>query len=182
MPVTPPRERTRREIEHHAMLLFAQRGYEATSLQDIATAVGCSKATVLYHFNGKPAVLAAALAPSAAALDTLVHEARRLPRGAAQQHAISGFIDLAVRSRGLVSVLYGVWPTFAEEPAFSSVVAAGEQLCGLLAGNDDPRERAVAAFAVKALLTECRLSDQYSDDELRAVCDTALSRLLRPAG
>jgi len=54
---TPARERTRHEIVRQAMNLFQAGGYNATSLQDIATAAGCSKATVLYHFSGKPAVL-----------------------------------------------------------------------------------------------------------------------------
>src|SRR5689334_19760997 len=69
---TPARERTRHEIVRQAMRLFQDRGYGAVSLQDIASAAGCSKATVLYHFNGKPAVLAAVLEPAGADLAELV--------------------------------------------------------------------------------------------------------------
>lgn len=179
MAVTPLRERTRREIEQQAMALFAHHGYEATSLQDIASAVGCSKATVLYHFNGKPAVLASVLEPSAAALAALVAEAAAKPPAAAQEHAITGFIDLAVRVRGLISVLHDALPNLICTPEFSGLVATGEQLTELLAGSPDPREVAMAKFAVNGLLAECRDSDDRTDDELRAVCDTALRRLLR---
>ena len=66
------------------MELFTEKGYTATSLQDIATAVGCSKATVLYHFNGKPAVAAAVLEPAAKLVADLVAEAAQLPPAEAQ--------------------------------------------------------------------------------------------------
>ena len=96
---TPVRERTRREIVGQAMVLFQSKGYSATSLQDIATAAGCSKATVLYHFNGKPAVLSAVLAPSRAALAELNAAAAKLPRAQAQELAVTRFVELAVEFR-----------------------------------------------------------------------------------
>lgn len=179
MAATPLRERTRREIQQQAVELFAHKGYESTSLQDIATAAGCSKATVLYHFNGKPAVLASVLEPSAVALAALVAEAAAKSPEAAQEHAISGFVDLAVRFRGLVSVLHHALPDLICTAEFSGLVVAGEQLTELLAGSAGARELAMARFAVNGLLAECRDSDDRTDDDLRDVCDTALRRLLR---
>lgn len=180
MATTPLRERTRRDIEQQAMALFAQKGYEATSLQDIASAVGCSKATVLYHFNGKPAVLSSVLEPSAAALAALVSEAATMPPATGQRHALAGFVELAVRYRGLISVIHDIVPTLGSKPEFSGLIATGQRLTELLAGSDDPRELAMARFAVNGLLAECREPEERSEDELRVVCDTALRRLLRP--
>jgi AcrR family transcriptional regulator len=175
---TPVRERTRREIQQQAMALFAEKGYHATSLQDIASAAGCSKASVLYHFNGKPAVLAAVVEPSAATVAALVEEAAHLPPAEAQERAITGFVDLAVRFRGLVTVLNEVIPTMPEIPEFGPMVADGQNLVRLLAGSDDPRRLDLAGFAVNGVLGEFRSPLQRTDDDLRELCVTAMRRLL----
>ena len=49
--------RTFCEILAAAARRFAVTGYKGTSLQDIARAVGCSKATVLYHFANKDEIV-----------------------------------------------------------------------------------------------------------------------------
>ncbi|HEY0471329.1 MAG TPA: TetR/AcrR family transcriptional regulator [Kribbella sp.] len=178
MAVTPVRERTRREIQQQAMALFGEKGYQATSLQDIATAAGCSKATVLYHFNGKPAVLAAVVEPAAANVTALVDEASRLAPTQAQELAITGFVDLAVRFRGLLTVLNEVIPTMPQLPEFHAMVADGQRLAALLAGGDDPYRLGLAGFAISGLLGECRSPHHRSDDELRDICGAAMRRLL----
>ncbi|MEU8223113.1 helix-turn-helix domain-containing protein [Kribbella sp. NPDC048915] len=178
---TPARERTRREIVRQAMALFQANGYNATSLQDIATAAGCSKATVLYHFSGKPAVLAAVLQPAAEDLAALVADAAQLPRAEAQQLAIDRFIDLSVEYRGVVDVLQDVLPEIEEMPEVAPLVANGMRLIDYLAGSDDPLEQDVARFAVNGLLGECRHSADSSDEDLRRLCEVALGRLLRRA-
>jgi AcrR family transcriptional regulator len=180
MVTTPARERTRREIEQQAMRLFVGRGYSATSLQDIATAAGCSKATVLYHFNGKPAVLAAVLVPSHVALRELVAEVEQLPPADAQERAITRFVDLAVEYRGLINVLQDILPTIDEIPEFAELIADGLRLTEILAGSKDQLENDVAKFAINGLLGECRHPGERTDTELRELCDTALRRLLRP--
>src|SRR3712207_7437562 len=60
----PPRSTP---LPHHAALpisaaLFARRGFEQTSVQAIADAVGLSKAGLLHHFPSKDALRAAVLA------------------------------------------------------------------------------------------------------------------------
>jgi AcrR family transcriptional regulator len=177
---TPPRERTRREIVQQAMTLFQTNGYAATSLQDIATAAGCSKATVLYHFNGKAAVLAAVLEPPAAALAKLVSELAALPAAQAQELAISRFVELSIEFRGVINVLQELIPSIEGIPEFGELVADGLRLTALLAGGTDPLENQLAKFAINGLMGECRHPGERSDDELRTLGDTALRRLLRP--
>jgi hypothetical protein len=46
-------EARRRQILDAALQLFAQRGYNETSLSDIAAAVDVSKGVISYHFQGK---------------------------------------------------------------------------------------------------------------------------------
>ena len=176
---TPARERTRHEIVRQAMGLFQAKGYNATSLQDIATAAGCSKATVLYHFSGKPAVLAAVLEPAAADLAELAAASAAMTRAEAQEFAIQHFIDLAVVHRGVIDVLQDIIPVISEFAEIAGLVADGIRMTELMAGSDDPLEHDLAKFAVNGLLGECRHSGERTDEELRRLCDIALRRLLK---
>ncbi|MFE3453082.1 TetR/AcrR family transcriptional regulator [Nonomuraea sp. NPDC059194] len=56
---------TRTRILAAARELFAERGYAATSLADIAAAVGLTKTAVAYHFHPKDKLAAELIAPCA---------------------------------------------------------------------------------------------------------------------
>jgi mycofactocin system transcriptional regulator len=45
---------TRAEVAHAALELFAARGYEATTLDDVAAAVGVSRRTLFRYYDAKP--------------------------------------------------------------------------------------------------------------------------------
>lgn len=49
---------TRSEIQRVAFELFSTQGYDATSLREIATALGINKASLYYHFASKEEILA----------------------------------------------------------------------------------------------------------------------------
>ena len=51
-----------------ALSSFGTRGYEATSLDDLAAGLGVRKQTILYHFSSKPALLDAVIDRSGAEL------------------------------------------------------------------------------------------------------------------
>jgi AcrR family transcriptional regulator len=55
-------EARRAEILSTALEAFSERGFQGSSLREIADAVGLSQAGVLHHFNSKEALLAAVLA------------------------------------------------------------------------------------------------------------------------
>lgn len=42
--------KTKRKIFETAMQLFADKGYEATSIEEITATVGVAKGTLYYHF------------------------------------------------------------------------------------------------------------------------------------
>ena len=187
---SPVRQRTRTEIVEQASRLFAQDGYPATTLQGIADAVGCSKATVLYHFNGKPALLAEVTVPLVAQLDELVARVLALPADQARAEAITGMVELAVSSRQLVAVLADLLPDLIAGPEYDRLRTAvqGRDVTGrgrevttaVLAGSDDPLQRQLAALANEVLLSACRLYPHHTDAQLRTLLDTALRRLLVP--
>ena len=52
-PTGPRAERTRAAILEAAEDLFAERGFDATRLEDIAERVGIRRASIVYHFRDK---------------------------------------------------------------------------------------------------------------------------------
>ena len=49
---------TRSQLQSVALELFAEKGYDATSLREIAENLGITKAAVYYHFRSKDEILA----------------------------------------------------------------------------------------------------------------------------
>jgi AcrR family transcriptional regulator len=102
----------RDQITQAALMVFALKGYAATSMDDVCMAAGCSKGGLYHHFPSKPAVLAgvverlaecgALLPPFQGAEGTL-----SLPRGA------------------LGRVLLEVWAEAAHDDALRHQLRAG---------------------------------------------------------
>ena len=75
-PVVPP---TRTRVLDAAVGLFGSRGYEATSLDQVAEASGVRKQTVLYHFGDKEGLLTAVIDRSAAELAAAMEQGLSRP-------------------------------------------------------------------------------------------------------
>ncbi len=56
-PRRPPREQVTAEILEAAIGLFAKRGFEATTMQDVAAQVGMTAPALYYYFDSKQALL-----------------------------------------------------------------------------------------------------------------------------
>ncbi len=94
----------RTQILTHATRLFAERGYDGTSVQEIADAVGIRKPSLLYHFRSKDVlrenVIGEMLAHWNAKLPSLLLRAAREERFDATMEALSRFfIDDPDRAR-----------------------------------------------------------------------------------
>jgi AcrR family transcriptional regulator len=72
----PSRVSIRDRIPVVALQLFAERGYEATSMREIAEQLDVTKAALYYHFDSKEAIVQAVLAGVVAQLDELLVWAR----------------------------------------------------------------------------------------------------------
>ena len=73
---------TRSQIREVALELFAEQGYDKTSLREIAERLGITKAAVYYHFKTKEEILASLFDEFFAGLDELVAWARAQARTA----------------------------------------------------------------------------------------------------
>jgi len=71
--------RTRERILDAALTLFADRGYEATSMREIAEQLGITKPALYYHFDSKADIVRAMLADTEERVTGLVEWARSQP-------------------------------------------------------------------------------------------------------
>lgn len=75
------RTNTRQQIRIVAMELFAEHGYDKTSLREIAERLGVTKAAVYYHFRTKEEIVTSLFDDQLAAMDELVAWGRSQPPG-----------------------------------------------------------------------------------------------------
>jgi AcrR family transcriptional regulator len=98
--------RTREQIVAAALRLFAERGYDGSSLQAIADESGLTKAAVYYHFRTKDEILRAVLVPAQDAGAALAATAYLdLPRPEKLDLLIGGFVELLLSHRELLSIV-----------------------------------------------------------------------------
>lgn len=70
---------TRSRIQEIALKLFTEQGYEATSLREIAEALGVTKAALYYHFKTKEDIVASLTEDRIEAIQTLIAWAKEQP-------------------------------------------------------------------------------------------------------
>ena len=75
-----PRTDTRSRVQKVALELFAEQGYEKTSLREIAERLGVTKAALYYHFKSKEDIVHSFTDDYFAAIDDLVDWGRKQPR------------------------------------------------------------------------------------------------------
>jgi len=71
---------TRTKIQQVALDLFTERGYEATSLREIAERLGVTKAALYYHFKSKDEIIESLVNDRAARITELLEWAEAQPR------------------------------------------------------------------------------------------------------
>jgi len=103
----PKAERTRAAILGAAERLFAERGFDATRLEDVAAAVGIRRASIVYHFRDKAELYDAVLADVLGALRARL-EGALLGEGAFAariERAVSAWIDAIAARPALARLL-----------------------------------------------------------------------------
>ncbi|HET6529704.1 MAG TPA: TetR/AcrR family transcriptional regulator [Actinoplanes sp.] len=168
---------TRDEILRVAAERFARSGYKGTSLQDIAVEVGCSKATLLYHFAHKESILQTLIAPAARDLSDLIARLDTLGDAEVQTPAIEGFVDLVLRYRREVALIQDVIPQFQHEPAFEPVRPLTARLCAAFTGRSADPAHDIAAEVLLGGIAGLVIDDDRAAADVRP----ALIRVARRA-
>jgi AcrR family transcriptional regulator len=85
-----PRGGTRERIQEIALELFAEQGYEKTSLREIAERLGVTKAALYYHFKSKEDIVRSFVEDYRAELEQLIAWGASQPRTAESRAEILG--------------------------------------------------------------------------------------------
>jgi len=163
-----------------ALALFAERGYEATSLQDIADEMGLTKPAVYYHYRGKQEILHDLAEPVRIALTELFERARAEPLGPKRTDVlVNGLADLFLARRQFALIM-------AQQAAFRdamrSAVGGPKMLDTLIEVTYGPSPSLDQRFAVySSTSTGAALSalGDHSEDELKGVLHRAFRRIAR---
>jgi AcrR family transcriptional regulator len=131
---------TRDAVLAAARRLFTARGYDATSMRDVAAEVGITNAALYYHFPGKDALLEALSAVRRAELDGLLAWAREQePSPGLLRETALRWVDSATQDR-----LEGMRLGLANRPALARAVPPAatvpdgvENLVSLFVGDGD---------------------------------------------
>jgi len=177
---------TREAIREVALELFSTRGFDQTSLREIAERVGLTKASLYYHYPSKQELLTAIVAPLIEGWRTAAAEAESLAHSPENARVVLGrVLDVMLRNRSLAGI-------FLRDPAgvvsaagtlWQEMLDMGTRLTTWLAGPDPTtadRLRAIAAMEVlgAALTSVTYLKEEVAEDELRAVLlDSATAAL-----
>ena len=172
-------EQTRQQILETAQRLFAELGYDATSLQMIADEMGLTKAAVYYHFRAKSEILHAAMQPGIQRLGVLLDEAAGIRgRRARIEHLVSGFTDFLVQNRHYAAMA-STDPAAKRNKLDGEGVTLARRALTLLFG-DKPTGAERLAFGVLFHIPELLpdLAD-LTDQELREALQATMLRMLR---
>jgi AcrR family transcriptional regulator len=99
-PARRPRGRPghdREAVLRTAIELFIQRGYDATSISDLAAELGVTKSAVYHHYASKEALLAAALDDALEGLSSAVEAAATASDGEPSAVRLRATVEAAVR-------------------------------------------------------------------------------------
>jgi AcrR family transcriptional regulator len=186
---------TRARIQHVAVELFTERGYDKTSLREIAERLDVTKAALYYHFKSKEDIVRSLVEDYYGQLDELISWARAQERSASTRGAIlSRYVAIVTGGNEVFRMLH------QNQAAVNSLATAKGRgalfrerltaLIGLLTEPGAPlSDQLRAAMALGGVSVGWMFfSDQVSDrgelcaEVLKAACDLAGATVPEPAG
>ena len=174
---TAPRRDTRAQVQKVALELFAEQGYEKTSLREIAERLGVTKAALYYHFKSKEDIVHSFTDDYFAEIDALLDWAKDQPRSEeTRREILDRYVGIVLGGSEVFRFLEqnraAVQGMEAGKERFARFRGRLDTLVDLLAGPDAPlRDRVRATAALFSVGASCHVYLQQVDDpdKLRAV-------------
>ena len=171
--------RTRARILEVALRLFNDKGYDATSLQDIADELGLTKPAVYYHYKGKGEMLRDLAQPARQAMAELM-ERVRAARTADERvdTMIAGLVEFLIARQDVMRIV-------AQQPALRDDMHAALGIDRLIEntiegffGPEPPTlDQRFAMYSSAALARGVWALGDVPEDVLRGVVERALRRI-----
>jgi AcrR family transcriptional regulator len=168
---------TREEIREVALQLFATKGFEQTSLREIAERLDITKAALYYHFPSKDELLGDIVEPLVTDLAGFLAEAARLLRQG-ERAVLEAYFDLCQRYRLLFRGVLHDLTVLAKVRILPEVLQRRAELDRILVGSDDPADLSRAVVALGGLQDCAVLMDDPVESYRTAAIDAALRALL----
>lgn len=174
-------ERTRQAVLDAARRLFAEHGFDATSLQLIADTIGVTKANVYYYFRTKAEILEAILAGTVDDLSAMLDAAERIRGKRARiEFLVDSFVDQVVVAHRTIAPMNRADPIVRRHKTVSrkldDLAIRGLQLAF---GDHPTRDQQAAYWMISDLSPVTRHFSDLSDDELRGLLKRLCLRVVR---
>ena len=134
---------TKQLILETAQRLFDEQGYDATSLRQIAEAVGMTKAAVYYHYPAKEHLLLELTRPLLDAMSDMIARLRDAGDGGDSRAALASYLDLFVDHLSVVHLMASEPATMNHPDVGQRIRTLVEAVRRLIAGEDASDERTV---------------------------------------
>jgi AcrR family transcriptional regulator len=167
---------TRARIQQIALELFAEHGYERTSLREIAERLGVTKAALYYHFKSKEDIVRSFTEDYFDRLDALIEWGRgQPPTTQTAGELLDRYISIVMESGEVFRFMERNQATLRDgdhgKHRFTQFRPRLTALIEILTGQDaPPRSRIRAAAALFAANTSCML---FTKDGLSLEADQA---------
>lgn len=178
----------RDQILETTLGLIARRGIAATSVQDIADACLCSKATVLYHFSHKELLVDEALRPGLAAVAQLVESTteRGLENAAAKLDFAQALVGVLLEQRLAIHTII-THPYLVDSiPALAQAQALMARLAELVSDQAEGDYEgirfgiALAGVTYALVSTELLGLNTMAEEDLRTLLTSVLRDMVLP--
>jgi AcrR family transcriptional regulator len=172
---------TRARILTTAQALFAERGYDGTSLQQIADELGLTKAAVYYHFRTKSELLQALFESEVDAFQAMLDEVDGARTAAERRRLLVAMIvDRLVSRRDRALEIEGdpavTFELHKSKQPFQDLL---DRAARVLYGPEPSAAERLAVYSVPALPKAIRQLPDMTDEELRTALSDLLTRVLR---
>jgi AcrR family transcriptional regulator len=174
------RSGTREKIQAVAVELFAEHGYEKTSLREIAERLEVTKAALYYHFNTKEDIVVSLFDDLIAKVDAIIDWAMDQPRTLETRQEVIRRYGLLARSRpkNMMRFIQDSKATLRELAVGECLQDRFQTLAGILHAPDAPMAEqlrsTIALLSVNAAPFMLKDLDATDDEKYTAGLELAL--------
>lgn len=177
------RSGTRERIQAVAVELFAEHGYDKTSLREIAERLDVTKAALYYHFNTKEAIVVSLFEDLIAGMDEIIAWAKDQPgTRETREEIVRRYAQLTrERPKGMMRFIQESKTTMQELAPGEGLQSRLRMLSGMLRADDAPLagqlRSTLALITAGASVFMLKDVDATEDEKYEAGLEVALELL-----